>query len=84
MRHIQVVFAIDSDQDSMPRFGLVIPDKTDMAVAVLARVDKLARERHQLGNVRRAQPTIAQLQFSGNRIADTNAIIRCVTHAFSQ
>src|SRR5689334_24943873 len=84
MRHIQIVLAIDSDQDSIPGLSFVITDKADVAVAVLARVDKLARERHQRGNIRRAKSAVTQLRFCRDRIADANAIIRRVTHASSR
>jgi hypothetical protein len=51
-----------------------------MAIAVLARVGKLARKRHQLGDIRGAKAAIPKLQLSRNRITDTNAVIGCVTH----
>ena len=72
------------DQDFVAAPSLVITDKADVTVAVLAPVDELARERYQLSNIRCAKPAVTQLQFCGNRIADTNAIIRCVTHASSK
>jgi hypothetical protein len=59
--HIEIVLAVDGDENLVTGFGLVVPDKADMTVAVFARVGELTGKRHQRRNIRCAQSFIAQL-----------------------
>src|SRR6266498_1207723 len=57
--HIQIVFAIDSDEDFVTWLSLVIADKTNVAVTVLPGISKLASKRHQRRDIRRPKPAIS-------------------------
>ena len=58
MRNVQIVFAIDGDQDLVTGLGLVIADKSDVAITVLAPIGELAGQRHERRDIRRAKPAV--------------------------
>jgi hypothetical protein len=54
-----------------------------MAVAVLAGIGELARERHQSRDIRRAQTAISKLYLTRHRITDPHSVICGIAHETS-